>query len=158
MTLLDLVVRTPVAEALGWTLFHSLWEGFLVAAAFGALLVSVRSPRIRYAAGSIALLAMIASFVITLIYFLPASGSGSRTLVNTMLPPWRELPDVNGNSGRFPSFATVIPWLGPLWLAGVCLFYVHYAAAGYPCTGCGAGASAVHRNRGGGQSDAWPLS
>ena len=27
MTLLDLIVRTPVSEALGWTLFHSLWEG-----------------------------------------------------------------------------------------------------------------------------------
>jgi bla regulator protein BlaR1 len=54
MTLLDLIVKTRVSEALGWTLFHSLWEGALIAAVFGTLLFAVRSPRIRYAAGCIA--------------------------------------------------------------------------------------------------------
>jgi GWxTD domain-containing protein len=128
MTLLDLVVRTPVSEALGWTLFHSLWEGVLIAAAFGALLVAVRSPRIRYAAGCIALLAIIASFVVTLIHFLPENGSGARTLAEATLPPWRELADANEGSGHFPNFVILVPWLGPLWLSGVCLFYLRYAS------------------------------
>src|SRR6476659_6437160 len=115
MTLLDFVVGTPVSEALGWTLLQSLWEGVLIAAMFGASLALVRSPRIRYVTGCVALLATIAGFVITLIHFLPESGNGARTLVKTILPPWRELPDLKGSSGPFPNFAMLVPWLVPLW-------------------------------------------
>jgi GWxTD domain-containing protein len=128
MKLLDLITRTPVSEALGWTLFHSLWQGAAVAAAFAMLLALVRSPRIRYAAGCAALLAMLASFVITLIYFLPDTDNGARILVTPVLPPWRELTDGAVNSGLLRDFSAVIPWLAPFWLLGVCVFYLRYAA------------------------------
>lgn len=88
MRLLDLAVRTPLSEALGWTLFDSLWEGIVIAAVLGALLASVRSSRIRYAAGCVALFAMFASFVVTLIHFLPESGSGAQTLIKATHPAW----------------------------------------------------------------------
>ena len=129
MKLLDLVIRTQISEALGWTLIHSLWEGIIIAAALAALLVSVRSPRIRYVAGCVALLAMLASFAITLIHFLPERGSGAGTLIKMTLAPWSPLPDMSGSNSRFPGFGTLIPWLAPVWIVGVCISYLRYAAA-----------------------------
>ncbi len=128
MKLLDLATRTPISDAVGWALFHSLWGGAVIAAVLAALLAAVRSPRIRYAAGCLALLAMLATFIVTLIHFLPERGSGVRSLVKVTLPPWRELSDVNGNGSVFPSLSASIPWLAPLWLMGVCFFYLRYAA------------------------------
>ena len=128
MKLLDLVIGTQISEALGWTLIHSLWEGIIIAAALAALLVSVRSPRIRYVAGCVALLAMLASFAITLIHFLPERGSGAGTLIKMTLAPWSPLPDMSGSNSRFPGFGTLIPWLAPVWIVGVCIFYLRYAA------------------------------
>lgn len=129
MKLLDLFVGTPFSEALGWTLLHSLWEGFIVAAALAVFLSVVRSPRTRYAAGGVALLAMLAGLAITFIQFLPGAGNSARTLIKTTHQAWSELPAMNGTNGRVSNFATLIPCLAPLWLVGVCLFYSRYAAA-----------------------------
>jgi len=128
MKLLDLVVRTQVAQALGWTLIHSLWEGMIVAAALAALLGFVRSPRIRYAAGCVVLLAVFASFAITLIHVWPEGGSGSGTVRNMTLPPWSPRPGLNGSNKHSADFAMLIPWLAPMWIVGVCIFYLRYAA------------------------------
>lgn len=128
MSLLDLVVRTRIAEALGRTLIHSLWEGTLIAAALAALLLAFRSPRIRYVAGCVALLTMLASFAITLIHFLPERGSGAGTLIKVPLAPWRPRLDVDGSGGRFPGLGAFIPCLTPAWMVGVCIFYLRYAA------------------------------
>src|SRR5438309_4424583 len=98
MRLLDLVIRTQISEALSWTLIHSLWEGIIIAVALAALLIWVRSPRIRYMAGCVALLAMLASFAITLIHFLPERGSSAGTLIKMTLAPWRPLPDMSGTN------------------------------------------------------------
>ena len=128
MRLMDLVAGTPVASALGWTLFHSLWEGLIVAAVFAALLVSIRSPRIRYVAGCAALLAILASFAVTLIHFLPTGNGGARTLIKAALLSWGERPEVNGSNSGLPNLAALVPWLAPLWLVGVSLFYLRCSA------------------------------
>jgi hypothetical protein len=65
MTLLESWVQTPLAQALGWTLFHSLWEGVLAAAALAAALCVIHSSRVRYIAGCVALLAVLAGFGLT---------------------------------------------------------------------------------------------
>jgi GWxTD domain-containing protein len=127
MRLLNLAVRRPFSEALSWTLFHSLWEGILIAVALAALLPLVRSPRVRYLAGCVALFAMLASIAITLMQFLPGSDSNARTLIKAALPPLRELPAANESGRHFPDFVTLIPWLAPAWLIGVCFFYLRYA-------------------------------
>jgi GWxTD domain-containing protein len=137
--------------ALGWTLLHSLWEGVIIAAALAAILALVRSPRIRYVAACAGMLAMLAAFAITLIHVLPESNGGGNALVRTNLPPWRELPGMNARNSLFPDFAALVPWLAPLWLVGVCLFYVRYAA----------GCLSVRRLRGRGAckaSDSWQRS
>ncbi len=122
MMLLDPMVRAQISEALGWTLIHSLWEGIVIAAALAALLVTFRSPRIRYVAGCVALLATLASFAITLIHFLPESGGGARTQTKMTLAPWGPLRDLGGGSSRFTALDTLVPGLAPVWMVGVCLF------------------------------------
>ena len=124
--MLDFAPGTRISEALGWSLVHSLWEGTIIAAVLAALLISVRSPRIRYVAGCLALLAILASFVITLIHFLPERGSVG-TPIKTPLPPWTQVPDGTVSNNRFPGLGLLIPWVGPLWVVGVCTFYLRYA-------------------------------
>lgn len=50
MRFLENFVETPIAGAIGWTLLHTLWEGAIVSAVLVAVLLAVRSPRVRYAA------------------------------------------------------------------------------------------------------------
>lgn len=71
MSLLEVLVQTPLSEAAGWTLIHFFWEGAAIAAVFAVLLALVRSPGIRYIAGCIALLAMLACFIAMFFHFLP---------------------------------------------------------------------------------------
>jgi TctA family transporter len=64
MKLLDIAVNTAISEALGWTLFHSLWQAAIIALDLLAILASVRLPRVRYVTGCIAMMAMLGSFAI----------------------------------------------------------------------------------------------
>jgi len=61
VTLIQTWVQTPLAQAIGWTLVHSLWEGALVALVLAAALWAFRSSRARYAAACLAMLAMLAA-------------------------------------------------------------------------------------------------
>lgn len=128
MTLLNDVVKMRFSEALGWALFHSLWEGLIIAVALATLLAFVRSPRIRYVTGYVALLAILASLVITLITFLPEHHSNGRTPTATDLLRLKELPVMNRVDDRGSDWGSLIPWLCPVWLVGVCLFYLRYVA------------------------------
>ena len=76
MTLLEAWVETPLANAVGWTLLHSLWEGVVISAALAAVLVAIRSPRARYAAACLAMLVMMAGFGLTLMRVMPAGAHG----------------------------------------------------------------------------------
>jgi len=124
MRLLELVVGAPISEALGWTLVHLLWEGAIIAAALAAFLALVRSPRIRYVAACVALIAVVASFTITLIHFLPEHGRVPGPLNKMALPFGGRPSDAIGSYGDFRSFETFVPWIAPLWIIGVCLFYM----------------------------------
>lgn len=44
------------------------------------------------------------------------------------LPPWRPQLDLTGSNSDFPDFGALIHWLAPMWIAGVCIFYLRYAA------------------------------
>ena len=128
MRQLDFLVKTPLSEAIGWTLIHFLWEGIVIASALAALLTLIRSPRIRYLAGCVAFLAMLVCFALTLAHFLPARGSGAGMLIKMTLPPWRPQPGIDGLNSRFPDFGALIPWLAPVWIVGVCICYLRYTA------------------------------
>ena len=65
MKFLNLLVSTPLSDALGWSLLHSLWQGALVAMCLAVLLAFVRSAQVRYAAAYGALLLMLISLAVT---------------------------------------------------------------------------------------------
>ncbi|HEX8882084.1 MAG TPA: GWxTD domain-containing protein [Candidatus Acidoferrum sp.] len=129
MRLLENFVETPIAGAIGWTLLHTLWEGAIVSAMLAAVLLAVRSPRVRYAAACAATLVMLAGFGLTLLWLLPDEASGARN-VQARVPYLANLSPVSGAVDRWaPSLVAIVPWLGPFWIAGVCLFCLWYLAS-----------------------------
>jgi GWxTD domain-containing protein len=127
MTLLESSVRTPLAQAIGWTLFHSLWEGAIVAAFLAAYLTVVRPARARYTAACLALGALLVAFAVTLIELMPHTQIRT-TGVNPVLPTGNTgVPDPL--SGHLPlRLESVLPWLAPFWILGVLLFYLRQLA------------------------------
>ncbi len=128
MNILQIWTHTPWARAVGWSLIHFLWEGAAVAAVLAVLLFLNRraTSRFRYAISCLALLVMPVAFGITLavlrphepiriapplsVRFEPVSDGGGQP-VSPPTGPWRGLP-----------------WLGPLWMAGVVLCYLRSLA------------------------------
>jgi GWxTD domain-containing protein len=127
MSLLEAWVETPLAGAVGWTLLHSLWEGAIISAALAAALVGMRSPRARYAAGCVAMFAMLAAFGVTLVRMMPETAQGTR-IGRSAFPAWsvRDGKDVPAPPHR--GLAEVAPWLTPFWVAGVWIFYLKHVA------------------------------
>ncbi len=114
-------------EAIGWALFHFLWEGAAIALLLAILLVVFRGSRARYAAACAALLAMLAAFGVTLAIKLPANP----TAVAIHIPAGK-LPPRPADSPALgvPIINPAMPysWAVPLWLAGVALLSLHRLA------------------------------
>jgi len=118
-----------VAEAIGWTLVHSLWQGAAAALALFCILLVARAAWVRYAAGCVALFGVAAAFVVTLIRLMP---DDTRVrFVTTLILPAVPLGDGDALSQlRGLSNGFVLPtWLAPLWLAGVMVFHARNAVA-----------------------------
>jgi GWxTD domain-containing protein len=131
MSWLEIWVHTPGAAALGWTLAHSVWEGALVALVLGAALGALRSSRARYAAGCLAMLAMLGGFCLTFQVVLAEQriGGGARALAIPPAPA--DLGDgaiVANVPARFRA-VEYLPWLAPFWIAGVMFFQLRSVAS-----------------------------
>ncbi len=123
MIALENLVHTPLAQALGWTLFHSLWEGAAVAAVLTVVLAVTRSPRIRYTAACLAMLSIFAAFVVTLSRAMPEGFATPATVIHNVVhasPRGQRLPEISIEL----RIAAVLPWLTPFWIAGVILFHL----------------------------------
>jgi len=118
------LVDTPLAKAIGWSLFHSLWEGAVVAIALLAALWMLRSSRARYLAACLAMLAIVAGFIGTLL-IVQQGANLKADAFDLTIPP---APPGDGLSLRnqFASLSAseVLPWLAPFWLAGVIFFHL----------------------------------
>jgi uncharacterized protein (TIGR03435 family) len=80
-------VEQQWVEHLGWTLIHFLWQGTLIAAAYGAVRRS-RTPQLRYLLACVALAAIVAAPVVTYIVTTPAAApANSRNPSRTMPGP-----------------------------------------------------------------------
>ena len=111
--------------AIGWTLLHSLWQGALVAILLAAALTVVRSARTRYAAACLALVAILAAFVATLVHTLEA-GTAARLAMELALPNGTlEALDRTRTSSTSFGIAAMLPYLAPIWIAGVILFHLY---------------------------------
>lgn len=126
MNWLHAVVQMPLSEALGWTVLHSLWQGIVAAAILGVVLASTRSPRVRYASACCALIAMAVCFGLTLLRLLPPEHSVAHGPLVAATPPFSPASQVPSATYALKA---LVPWLAPLWLAGVCLFYLRYMLA-----------------------------
>jgi GWxTD domain-containing protein len=120
-------VETPVAEAVGWTLLHSLWEGALIAAALAAVLAAMRSPRLRYAAACAAMLGLLGAFVLTFLRVMPDAVRSAQILQTSAFPASSVRPVAAAGNPSNPGLDAAVPWLAPFWIAGVsmaCLWHL----------------------------------
>jgi len=76
--------------ALGWALLHFIWQGLIVGAATGVLLMRLRdaSPRWRYAVCASALLICLALPLIQLVYLLGQASALPEVGQTIALPDW----------------------------------------------------------------------
>jgi GWxTD domain-containing protein len=129
MTVLDTWIEAPAAKALGWTLVHFVWEGAAIALALGAALCVVRSSRARYAAACLAMLGMLAGFGLTCAHLMPRRQIGAATIG---APRILHDSDEQWLGAKRPTqlFAEdFLPWLVPLWIAGVVVFELRTLAS-----------------------------
>ncbi len=128
MIFLENLVHTPLAQALGWTLFHSLWEGAAAAMLLALALSVVRSSRIRYALACFAMLGILAGFAFTLARSMPEPFAKLATVTRTIghaTAGEQRFPDLSVNR----RIADVLPWLTPFWILGVILFHLRGIAS-----------------------------
>ena len=152
MTLSSLLT-TPIAQNLGWTLLHSLWQGAALALVLGLILYSLRSsPTLRYGVGCVGLAAMVALPLLTYSTLAP-SANPTYTFVEKVATPDNEGAAPPQRQLRYESVATegaaeltmpntasptisapatalsrtlkgYLPWLAGLWLVGVVILSV----------------------------------
>jgi len=127
MTPLETVVQTPIARALGWTLFHSLWEGALAALLLAAALFVVRSPRARYACACLAMLGVLAGFAITFVRLMPRGMAAGTAVIHAIPRAPLDGSDLSPDA-RALRMADILPWLVPFWIAGVILSHLRGVA------------------------------
>ena len=128
MKLLESFVHTPLAEAVGWALLHSFWEGAILSATLAAVLFAIRSPRARYAAACLAMLLTLAAFILTLTRMMPAGVHGLQNLRQPAFSVWSVETGAERPRGWDLSLAAAAPWLAPFWIVGVSLFYLRRVA------------------------------
>ncbi len=121
MSLFLMLVHTPAAKALGWTVFHFLWEGAVIALVLAAALFLTRSSGLRCRVACAALLLMLATFGFTFVRALAAQQPRVLPAASIALPGLP--PDSQSATGGLPSpvksASELLPWLAPFWMAGV---------------------------------------
>ena len=124
MTALDVLLGSPFAYHLGWTLLHFLWQGLLVGAIYACLrnYMADASPQARYllSLGTLALLALMP--LVTLLYL---SGTpqeireitGFAAGAHLFVPP--AAPTLLDSLRNLVH--PLVPWTVPAWSVGVAL-------------------------------------
>jgi bla regulator protein BlaR1 len=93
MNLIDLL-SGPVAEALGWTLLHALWQGFALVMPAAVLLHLLRnkSSNLRYRVSAFTLLTQVVVSLATYVwYYQPVSALTRPTLMESLPVNWQTI-------------------------------------------------------------------
>ncbi len=128
MTLLVRWVETPLAQAAGWALIHSLWEGAAVAAVLAVALSVIRSARARYTASCLALCAILVCFLGTFFASIPRAQIHSAA-AHPIVLTWPVPASASGMPRAAMRLADLLGWLAPFWMAGVVLFSLRHVAS-----------------------------
>jgi bla regulator protein blaR1 len=91
MKILQIIVGSPIAQATGWALLHSLWQGAIVSAVLAVVVWITRSARVRYLAACLAMFAILLCFLGTLIALVPHEPSLGA--INPILMNWPNRAD-----------------------------------------------------------------
>ncbi len=143
MNIATMILPQRMVEALGWTLFHSLWQGALAALAFAVILYFSRraSARTRYGLGLAVLALMLLISVLTFRNHYRAAGPAAAPGLPAMAaanPANVTLPLVRA-TGQEPSrlqrvsaffsdyFSRHLPLLVTLWLLGVLFLTLRFS-------------------------------
>src|SRR4051794_41471875 len=89
MSAIEVWVRTPWAQALGWALAHSVWQGAAAAMFLAVARGTTQSARARYAAGCLAMALMAGAFGGTWGRPIPPEAAARLGLVPHSPPPAR---------------------------------------------------------------------
>jgi GWxTD domain-containing protein len=129
MTYLNHWLETPLASAIGWTLFHSLWEGAIIGVALAILLAMTRSARARYSAACLAMCAILICFGVTLLRIAPRHAVEGPAR-NPIALEWNQGAGLAGATEvSMRRVADFLPWLVPFWMAGVVIFCLRHLAS-----------------------------
>ena len=129
MSAIESWVRTPAAVGLGWALAHSVWQGAAAAMVVAATLAVTRSARARYGSACVSLAMMTIAFGWTWWISIPQAAG---PLGATVIRSWRAIDASAGlpSLARQSTLGAILPWLAPVWLAGVLAFQLR-ALAGW---------------------------
>jgi GWxTD domain-containing protein len=132
MSQVALWIHTGLAQALGWTLAHFVWEGAVLALllAAGLRLFQRATARWRYALASAILAAMPVAFAVTLAVMcarqpVPAALPRMPVLASPLLDPVA----VPAAGFTLADILDRLAWLAPFWVVGVLYFYARGMAA-----------------------------
>ncbi|HHL42083.1 MAG TPA: hypothetical protein ENJ42_00565, partial [Hellea balneolensis] len=129
--MLRFVDFTPVMDALGWAVLHSIWQGVVALLVFASVraLTPAKSADIRYITGLICMTGVFAAFIGTfLIYFqtpptslngFAADDAGTKFILNANDTPLSPTAFISANTN----------WIGVLWLMGYALLSLRYILA-----------------------------
>ncbi len=139
MNAIEHLLNQSWTARLGWTLVHFFWQGTLIAALFAAVrsLAGRRlAPEARYGLACLALASLAAAPALT---FLaagePGPGSGFETAGRVAAAQWQR----------------ILPYLVPVWIAGVVAFPYGCWPDGAGPGGCGRWASVPWPQNGSGR-------
>jgi len=119
-------LHTPLAAAFARALVHFIWEGAVIAALLTVMLMALRraTAQSRYLAACAAMVAMAASFVVTV------AGPGvSEPRLNSPIlvaVTWRPFSAQSGDAGAVSS-QPVATWAVAMWLLGVAVLLLRRA-------------------------------
>lgn len=136
------LIPVNIIEAIGWTIFHSLWQGALISIVLGIaiLLIDNKSAKYRYALSVTSLLLLLISCTITFVKvyhpesaaFLPAaevvsSTSNSSPLINDLnvVPETKSsLTNIMNEAQKY--FYNHLPLVVTFWFAGLLIFSLRF--------------------------------
>lgn len=143
---MDLTLIAPEwAEALGWTLLHSLWQGALLFILLAPLLMLIKDhdPQLRYNLLCITMAALLIGMMITFTLYLPASiasptPTGDKMVLlqtadgapDRAIPSSEVLPEKTSPSLALrPLIHRYAGYLVHIWLLGGCFFALRWAGS-----------------------------
>jgi TonB family protein len=118
---LEMWLASPWAQAVGWTLIHSLWQGIVVAAGL-ATLSRIRSARVRYAAACLAMLIILTGTGATFIHLMPDPPHSVHNRGASAVPAADVQVALSADLRSPTGLAAIVPWLAPIWVLGVWIF------------------------------------